>query len=593
VPLLPSHLLSVLLALLGASRGEVYGQELVVNGGLESFKRCPTGPAVKRLKVDGKVKAAQGDPDLYATCNGPFGVPDNWSGQQAAWEGEAYAGLLLTTDMPNECGMREYLQFPLSTPLESGRRYRLTFHVSPSEHSGYVTDRVAALFTEEDQAAKGLSPASRERADVENAHGRMLGDTAGWTTITGIHNARGGERFVLIGNFHTCNSSTRIRMDGSKKASMERKASARMDPNARRSAWREWMSRAAYVYLDGVSLVPDSTSPERINVLMPELACPAEVPEATGPELIPDPGFDRNLHPTPDSWRNASDGTPDLYDGETGLYLYSDGYTDNREYIRIPLADTLSPCSTYRVSLDVRLNPTYAFAVDAIGVAVSDTFNTRRDRLRIDLPWAWRSPPGALMAQSDRSMTLCGTFTPTVCARHLFVGNFGPDSSTTIVQVGTDGDGPFAYSFVDNIHLAAVSSVPGCVDPCPAAVHGVVGSNTNTFEWPDRIILHFDSDSDLPLEVDAGALDRLATTLNADRSMSLHITGHADGSGTPARNRTLAQARADRLRELLLQRGAPPESILTYTQGSSRPIADNANPEGRAMNRRVEVEVRR
>ncbi|MBK7085385.1 MAG: hypothetical protein IPH53_12270 [Flavobacteriales bacterium] len=79
----------------------------------------PHGPAVKRLKVDGKVKAAQGDPDLYATCSGSFGVPANWSGQQAAWEGKAYAGLLLTTDMPNECGAREYLQFPLKAPWKA------------------------------------------------------------------------------------------------------------------------------------------------------------------------------------------------------------------------------------------------------------------------------------------------------------------------------------------------------------------------------------------------------------------------------------------------------------------------------------------
>lgn len=583
----------MLLALLCAPLQVVHGQELVVNGGLESFNRCPKGPAVKRLKVDGKVRSAQGDPDLYAACSAPFGVPGNWSGQQPAWEGDAYAGLVLTTDMPGECGAREYIQFLLKEPLESGRRYRLTFRVSAAEHSGYVTDRVAAIFSELDHASKGLSPAFRERADVQNTAGRLLNDTAGWTMVTGIHNAKGGERYVLIGNFHTCNASTRIRMDASKKASMERKAATRLDPDAGRGAWRGAMAHTAYVYLDGVSLVPDTTSPERINVLTPELACAAEVLSAIGPELIADPAFDRNLHPTADSWRNASDGTPDLFDGYTGLYLYSEGYPDNREYIRIPLAEPLSPCSTYRVSLDVRRNPTYAFAVDAIGVAVTDTFTTRRDRLRLDFPWAWRSPPGALMVQGDRAMTLCGSFTPTVCAQHLLVGNFAPDSATTIVQVGPDGDGPFAYSFVDNVHLAAVSSIPGCVDPCPAVLTVSDSAPPNAGEWPDHIILHFGTDSELPLEVDAAALDRLANTLNTDRSLRLQITGHADDSGTPAHNQSLAQARADRLRHLLVQRGAPPMSILTSSAGSSRPIADNASPEGRAMNRRVEVEVLR
>jgi hypothetical protein len=317
------------------------------------------------------------------------------------------------------------------------------------------------------------------------------------------------------------------------------------------------------------------------------------VPRAIGPELIADPGFDRNLHPTADSWRNATQGTPDLFDGHTGLYLYSHGYPDNREYIRIPLADTLSPCSTYRVSFAVRRNPTYAYAVDAIGVAVTDTFTTRHDRLRLALPWAWRSPPGALMADSDRGITLCGTFTPAVCARHLLVGNFGPDSATTIVQVGPDEDGPFAYCFVDNVHLAAVAAVPGCVDPCPAQVVASAGTMPGAAEWPDRIVLHFESDSALPMEVDADALDRLAARLNADRSERLRITGHADGSGTPARNQQLAQARADRLRDLLVARGALASSIRTFSAGSSQPIADNATPQGRALNRRVEVVVER
>jgi flagellar motor protein MotB len=568
-------------------------QDLIVNGGLESMKRCPTGPSLKRLKVDGKVKTAQRDPDLYATCSEAFGVPGNWSGHQEAWEGDAYAGLVLTSDMPNECGMREYIQFPLATPLENGRRYRLSFRVSPSEHSGYVTDRIAAQFSAVDHSGKGVPAALRERADVENTLGRLLNDTSGWTTVTGIHNAKGDERFVIIGNFHTCNSSTRIRMYGDKKDAVQRKAAARLDPVAKRGAWREWMARTAYVLLDGVSLVPDSTGPDRIVELTSELACPSEVPAATGPELVPDPGFDRNLHPTPDSWRNASNGTPDLNNGETGIYLYSDGYTDNREYIRIPLAETLSPCSTYRVSLDARMNASYAFAVDAIGIAVADSFSTRHDRMRLDLPWAWRSPAGALMTNADRSITLCGTFVPGLCAEHLLVGNFGPDSATTVVRVGADNDGPFAYYFLDNVHLSAVGSVPGCIDPCAASVSVAEADDVLAGEWPEFAILHFDSDSELPLEVDGDALDRLASSLVSDTDLSVHITGHTDDSGTAVRNQALGLARAERLRALLVQRGAPPSSIHTSSAGSRRPIADNESAEGRAMNRRVEVELKR
>jgi hypothetical protein len=485
---------------------------------------------------------------------------------------------------------REYLQFALERPLESGRRYRLSFRVSAAENSGYITDRVGAIFSAVDRR-KGLPPGLRERAQVENPLGRMLGDTAGWMQVSGIHNAQGGERFVIIGNFHPCNSSTRVRMHGSKKAALQLKTKARLDPVARRGAWHEWMARTAYVYLDDVSLLPDSTAPERIAALSAAEACPLTVPTATGPELVPDPGFDQNVHPTPTSWRNASNGTPDLFNGVLGLYLYSAAFKDNREYVRTPLNTPLSPCNTYRISMDVRRDPSYAFVVDAIGIALVDTFSTPYDRLVLDLPWAWRSPPGALLVNSDRPMTLCGTFTPAGCAQQLLLGNFGADSATTIVRDGSAQDGPYAYVFVDNVHLVHISTADGCIDPCSGPI--VLEQAVQPFTWPERISLHFDSNTNVPLEVDAAALVQLASRLVEVPQLQLHITGHTDSVGNTAENERLGLARADHLRRMLLDLGAPPHSIHTHTRGSSAPVADNATEEGRALNRRVDVELRK
>lgn len=67
-------------------------------------------------------------------------------------------------------------------------------------------------------------------------------------------------------------------------------------------------------------------------------------------------------------------------------------------------------------------------------------------------------------------MTLCGSFVPNACATQLLLGNFSPDSATTIVRTGAENDGPFAYYFVDNILLALAREVPGCIDPCHDSV---------------------------------------------------------------------------------------------------------------------------
>jgi OOP family OmpA-OmpF porin len=43
------------------------------------------------------------------------------------------------------------------------------------------------------------------------------------------------------------------------------------------------------------------------------------------------------------------------------------------------------------------------------------------------------------------------------------------------------------------------------------------------------------------------------------------------------------------VKKFLIQRGIPDERLRTMGMGESEPIASNANPEGRANNRRVEI----
>ncbi|MCB0770380.1 MAG: OmpA family protein [Flavobacteriales bacterium] len=581
----------LLLADLGA-------QELVVNGGLEAFRKCPTGPVMERLKVDGHVKSGSGDPDLYSTCSTSFGVPGNWSGHQGAWEGDSYAGLVLTSDMPDECGMREYLQFPLQEPLENGRRYRLTFVVSPADRSGYFTDRVGAIFSSDDLSPNKVIGQLRERAMVENPLGRFIDDTTGWMTVTGVYNALGGERFVLIGNFQPCNSSSRVRVDKDVLRSTKRKTATGLDPDPMHGAWQQWITRTAYAYVDGVSLVPDTTAPSRIERLTQALACVDLHIGTIGEELIPDPGFDRNTHPAPDSWRNASDGTPDMLEGRTGIYAYSAAYTDNREYIRIPLADTLRPGATYGFRFDIQRNAEYAYAADAIGLAVTDTFTTRRDRMRMDLPVVWHSPPGLVIDNTLGPITLCGTFNSSICASQLLLGNFKPDSLCTVMRMGNTTDGPFAYYFVDNVHLWKVADADGLVDPCTPLARTAEemgeGPGPASLEARyDRLVFHFDTDRDTLTGPKPQELSDLASTMRSDPDLHVRIVGHTDDSGSRERNERLGRSRARTLAAMLCAYGVPDERISIASEGSRMPVADNSTHEGRALNRRVELIVER
>jgi fibro-slime domain-containing protein len=85
-------------------------------------------------------------------------------------------------------------------------------------------------------------------------------------------------------------------------------------------------------------------------------------------------------------------------------------------------------------------------------------------------------------------------------------------------------------------------------------------------------------------------LNEVANVLRSDASLRLRIEGHTDNAGDAAYNRDLSQRRADAVKAYLVNVSRIAANRLT-TQGfgPDRPIASNANTDGRAKNRRVEL----
>lgn len=104
--------------------------------------------------------------------------------------------------------------------------------------------------------------------------------------------------------------------------------------------------------------------------------------------------------------------------------------------------------------------------------------------------------------------------------------------------------------------------------------------------------LNFEFDSEMVSESSEKVLAELAEKI---RSMGSYkeviIEGHTDSVGRDEYNKTLSQKRADFVRNYLLKHGFSPDKIKAVGYGSSRPIADNGNFQGRSLNRRVEFEV--
>ena len=83
-------------------------------------------------------------------------------------------------------------------------------------------------------------------------------------------------------------------------------------------------------------------------------------------------------------------------------------------------------------------------------------------------------------------------------------------------------------------------------------------------------------------------LQQVVEALKADKR-DITILGHTDSVGNDDSNLALSQRRAEAVRSYLTSHGIPNDRVKAQGMGETAPIADNASPEGRANNRRVEI----
>jgi outer membrane protein OmpA-like peptidoglycan-associated protein len=87
-----------------------------------------------------------------------------------------------------------------------------------------------------------------------------------------------------------------------------------------------------------------------------------------------------------------------------------------------------------------------------------------------------------------------------------------------------------------------------------------------------------------------GNLSQVADTLSkSDPDSKILVQGYTDSQGGTEYNMQLSQHRAEAVRTFLVAHGVAADRITAQGFGPANPVADNASPEGRADNRRVEI----
>ncbi len=101
--------------------------------------------------------------------------------------------------------------------------------------------------------------------------------------------------------------------------------------------------------------------------------------------------------------------------------------------------------------------------------------------------------------------------------------------------------------------------------------------------------IHFDSDSARLRPDSAPALQAVLGLIHNHPGSRWIIAGHTDNQGNSAHNQVLSQNRAASVIAWLKTHGVDPSRLAPQGFGATRPVADNATANGRALNRRVEI----
>lgn len=227
-------------------------QNLVPNPSFEDLSECPFYPG--RIDYAREWDSPNNTTtDLYHACapdSSKVNVPRNYLGYQQARTGQGYAGIhAWIPSKPPTPQYREYLLVKLLDTLIKDESYSIRFFVSPAENSTHLSDDIGAYVCKE---IPQRSDVYKVFPSVRNQEGRILSDTTNWQLISGTYIAKGGERYLIIGNFLRDEQMNRQQVNTGSG------------------------SPTVYYYIDDISILPCPKLPQKFTLGPDTALCPGE-----------------------------------------------------------------------------------------------------------------------------------------------------------------------------------------------------------------------------------------------------------------------------------------------------------------------------
>ena len=300
--------------------------------------------------------------------------------------------------------------------------------------------------------------------------------------------------------------------------------------------------------------------------------------------------------------------TPRNGDNMMGIKTYGKGGTDTfwHEYLTVQLDSTLRPGVRYYAEFYASRAVSSNLASNNLGMALSDTAITTRDRMPIFMTPVGNSDE-IVKSNWNAWQKIYAVFEVDKAMNHLLIGNFYHDkiTQTTAFPEGQGG----AYYYIDDVKVRralpeeALTPRPRISTPPPAKIvirpaqtvsTKVLKLDSIAYRVGNTITLEnifFEFDKATLLPESKTELDKLSDILVDYPHMRIEISGHTDNVGSDAYNQNLSEERAKSVVAYLLEKDVETARLTYRGYGSSKPLVANETDQGRAVNRRVAFTV--
>ena len=292
-----------------------------------------------------------------------------------------------------------------------------------------------------------------------------------------------------------------------------------------------------------------------------------------------------------------------------GFRAYSKDPRMQRSYLEVQLPQMLDRDVMYCVSFDISLADLSRYAVNDIGVVVSDRKIEQPNLGDMILQPDVKQKTNKVFEYTEGWEKFCGTFVGTGQEEYIVIGCFGSRSEMTIDKVkrpmGLIGSQlNHAYYFIDNVEIIKIKAKSQCV--CSAVderdmdlVYGsssVQGEDMTDAEKINSSAIYYAFLKRTPTGSGKQTVADIATILKANPGMRINIVGHCDDDEASegkinARYKMIGKNRGDQIRRMLEAEGVPASQFSVSDVGAQDPANSRDTDISRAQNRRVTFEV--